>query len=160
MDNGGRSTAAAPDFRPDLARKPRWRVGFRAGSASSGIKGKASETDGFSQTRLREARAVVNFNRDLAYSVRDGIIGLDDALKQGRGPGRLQRAGEPALSRDAARRARVIQPPHRLWPTEAMRWQAVALGSQPRRACLSQRRKPLFIGPNFAIEFVFLTALW
>jgi len=25
---------------------------------------------------------------------------------------------------------------------------------------LSQRRKPLFIGPNFAIEFVFLTALW
>ncbi len=73
-------------------------------------------------------------------------------------PDRYER---PALTIELP--ARQGAPQGRIKPktrTEAMRWQAVALGSQPRRACLSQRRKPLFIGPNFAIEFVFLTVLW
>jgi hypothetical protein len=37
-----------------------------------GKKGKASETNGFSQVRLREARAVLAYSRELALAVRDG----------------------------------------------------------------------------------------
>jgi ParB-like nuclease domain len=45
-----------------------------------GKKGKASETNGFSQVRLREARAVLAHSRDLAIAVRDGTLALDLAL--------------------------------------------------------------------------------
>jgi hypothetical protein len=37
-----------------------------------GKKGKASETDGFSATRLKNARAIVNHSRELAFAVRYG----------------------------------------------------------------------------------------
>jgi ParB-like chromosome segregation protein Spo0J len=49
-----------------------------AEKAGRGKKGKASQTDGFSATRVREARAVLRYSRDLALAVRDGIIPLDE----------------------------------------------------------------------------------
>lgn len=45
-----------------------------------GKRGKASETDGFSATRLRNARAVLRHSRVLAISVRDGVTKLDKAF--------------------------------------------------------------------------------
>jgi hypothetical protein len=42
-----------------------------------GNKGKSSETDGFSQTRLKLARAVLAYSRELALKVRDGGVKLD-----------------------------------------------------------------------------------
>jgi hypothetical protein len=47
-----------------------------------GKKGKASETDGFSSTRLKQARAVYRYSLELAERVRDGVVKLDEALKQ------------------------------------------------------------------------------
>lgn len=48
--------------------------------AGRGKKGKATETVGFSQQRLREARQVLAYSRDLALAVRDGTESLDAAL--------------------------------------------------------------------------------
>jgi hypothetical protein len=45
-----------------------------------GKEGKSSETDGFSQTRLKLARAVLAYSRELALKVRDGTEKLDAAL--------------------------------------------------------------------------------
>ena len=51
--------------------------------AGRGNKGKASETDGFSQSRLKAARAVLRHSTDLALSVRGGARKLN-ALLRGR----------------------------------------------------------------------------
>lgn len=45
-----------------------------------GNKGKASETAGFSATRLKQARTVLAFSPELALAVRDGTKKLDEAL--------------------------------------------------------------------------------
>jgi len=42
--------------------------------------GKSSETAGFSQTRLKQARTVLRHSQDLAQNVVKGLISLDDAL--------------------------------------------------------------------------------
>ncbi len=47
-----------------------------------GKKGKASETDGFSQSRLKAARSVLAYSRELALAVRDGGKKLDEALAE------------------------------------------------------------------------------
>lgn len=47
-----------------------------------GNKGKASVSDGFSQSRLKAARSVLTFSRELALAVRDGITPLDEALAE------------------------------------------------------------------------------
>lgn len=46
-----------------------------------GNKGKSSDSDGFSQTRLREARAVLRFSPELAQQVLNGVKSLDEARK-------------------------------------------------------------------------------
>lgn len=43
-------------------------------------KKKVPETGGFSRQRLREARQVLAFSRELALKVRDGSVKLDQAL--------------------------------------------------------------------------------
>jgi hypothetical protein len=52
----------------------------RGVDVAAGNKGKASETDGFSQTRLKYARTVLAYSRELALKVRDGGMRLDQAL--------------------------------------------------------------------------------
>ena len=47
-----------------------------------GIKGKASETDGFSQSRLKAARTIVRHSLHLAEQVHEGSTKFDDALRQ------------------------------------------------------------------------------
>lgn len=46
-----------------------------------GNKGKASETDGFSQTRLKQARTVLAYSRELALSVR---VAVSSRSREGR----------------------------------------------------------------------------
>jgi ParB-like nuclease domain len=45
-----------------------------------GNKGKSTETSGFSQQRLRAARQVLRYSREVAEEVRDGTKTLDEAL--------------------------------------------------------------------------------
>ena len=65
-----------------------------------GKKGKATETVGFSQQRLREARSVLAYSPDLADAVRDGTKKLDEALAE------VKKARD-ALTSDEAMRTRL-----------------------------------------------------
>jgi hypothetical protein len=52
------------------------------GKGGRGNKGKSSETEGFSSTRLSNARTVLRHSPALAIAVRDGVTKLDEALAQ------------------------------------------------------------------------------
>jgi hypothetical protein len=50
------------------------------GKGGRGIKGKATESDGFSQIRLKEARSILAYSEELATDVLLGTAKLDKAL--------------------------------------------------------------------------------
>jgi hypothetical protein len=59
-----------------------------------GHKGRAAETADFNQRRLRQARQVLAYSRDMALAARDGTLRLDEALETVKAP--AEAAGWPS----------------------------------------------------------------
>ena len=113
-----------------------------------GHKGKASETNGFSQVRLREARQIVPY-RDLADQVLAGKLKFDHALKQANDRTEMQTNADRIVSGSGRKRRDRLK---------CMRQRSPAIDpSGSCSGCIAQGEvkrhdKPLAPDPNFLVD--------